>query len=110
MNEQRTLALAAELEKHEKRTRRAEFASQMEIAVPWRELIAEIGPFYPKAGDGLPPAGLKRKGGVVDSFASSNPTIEAADEWSINGQIARSQKSLKAGHRAVRGCSLAPSR
>ena len=60
MNEQRTLAMAAGFEKHQKRTRRAEFLSQMEIVVPWRELCAEIEPFYPKAGSGRPPVGLER--------------------------------------------------
>lgn len=57
---QRTLAMAAGFEKHAKRTRRAEFLSQMEVMVPWRELEAEIEPFYPKAGNGRPPVGLER--------------------------------------------------
>ena len=47
---QQTLAMAAGFEKHAKRTRRAEFLSQMEVVVPWRDLVAEIEPFYPKAG------------------------------------------------------------
>ena len=57
---QRTLAMAAGFEKHLKVTRRAEFLAQMEIVVPWRELCAEIEPFYPKAGNGRPPVGLER--------------------------------------------------
>src|SRR5487761_1311506 len=58
--EQRTFAMAAGFEKHAKRTRRAEFLGQREIVVPWRELVAEIEPFYPRAGNGRPPVGLER--------------------------------------------------
>jgi len=57
---QQTLAMAAGFEKHAKRTRRAEFLSQMEVVVPWRDLVAEIEPFYPKAGQGRPPVGVER--------------------------------------------------
>ena len=60
MNDQRTLAMAAGFEKHSKRTRRAEFLSQMDIVVPWRQLCSEVEPFYPKAGSGRPPVGLER--------------------------------------------------
>lgn len=60
MAQQQTLAMAAGFEKHAKRTRRAEFLAQMEVVVPWRELVAEIEPFYPKAGNGRPPVGLER--------------------------------------------------
>ncbi|HEY0307129.1 MAG TPA: IS5/IS1182 family transposase, partial [Acidobacteriaceae bacterium] len=35
MAQQQTLAMAAGFEKHVKRTRRAEFLAQMELAVPW---------------------------------------------------------------------------
>ncbi len=42
MTAQRTLAMAAGFERHQKQTRRAEFLAQMEIVVPWRELVAEI--------------------------------------------------------------------
>ncbi len=60
MSQQQTLAMAAGFEKHAKRTRRVEFLSQMEVVVSWRELVAEIEPFYPKAGNGRPPVGLER--------------------------------------------------
>lgn len=60
MAQQMTLAMAAGFEKHAKRTRRAEFLAQMDVVVPWRELCAEIEPFYPKAGNGRPPVGLER--------------------------------------------------
>lgn len=60
MSQQQTLAMAAGFEKHAKVTRRAEFLRQMEIVVPWGELVAEIEPFYPKAGKGRPPVGVER--------------------------------------------------
>ena len=60
MAQQTTLAMAAGFEKHAKRTRRAEFLSQMKAVVPWRDLVAEIERFYPKAGNGRPPVGLER--------------------------------------------------
>lgn len=60
MSKQQTLAMATGFEKHAKVTRRAEFLGRMELVVPWRELCAEIEPFYPKAGSGRPPVGLER--------------------------------------------------
>jgi IS5 family transposase len=51
MSQQQTLAMAAGFEKHASVTRRAEFLRQMEIVVPWRELVDEIEPFYPKAAN-----------------------------------------------------------
>jgi transposase, IS5 family len=57
----RQLTLAtANFDKHGKPTRRAAFLSEMERAVPWRELCAVIEPFYPKPGNGRPPVGLER--------------------------------------------------
>ena len=81
MAAQRTLAMAAGFEKHQKRTRRAEFLAQMEIVVPWRELCAEIEPFYPKAGNGRPPVGLERMLRMYflqQWFNLSDPGVEEA--------------------------------
>ena len=81
MAEQRTLAMAAGFEKHAKRTRRAEFLSQMESVVPWRELCAVIEPFYPKAGSGRPPVGLERMLRMYflqQWFNLSDPAVEEA--------------------------------
>ena len=81
VNEQRTLAMAAGFERHQKQTRRAEFLSQMEIVVPWRELVAEIEPFYPKAGHGRPPVGLERMLRMYflqQWFNLSDPAVEEA--------------------------------
>lgn len=81
MAEQRTLAMAAGFEKHVKRTRRAEFLSQMELVVPWRDLCAEIEPFYPQAGNGRPPVGLERMLRMYflqQWFNLSDPAVEEA--------------------------------
>lgn len=81
MAEQVTLAVAAGFEKHAKRTRRAEFLAQMNVAVPWRELCAEIEPFYPKAGNGRPPVGLERMLRMYFLqawFNLSDPAVEEA--------------------------------
>jgi len=58
MAHQATLALAAGFEKHQKVTCRAEFLGAMNVVVPWRELCAEIEPFYPKPGNGRPPVSI----------------------------------------------------
>lgn len=47
-------------EPYRKPTRREKFLSEMDRAVPWRELCAAIEPVYPKAGNGRPPIGLER--------------------------------------------------
>jgi len=81
MTAQRTLAMAAGFERHQKQTRRAEFLAQMEIVVPWRELVAEIEPFYPKAGHGRPPVGLERMLRMYflqQWFNLSDPAVEEA--------------------------------
>ncbi len=82
MKQQQTLAMAAGFEKHAKRTRRAEFLSQMNVVVPWRELCAEIEPFYPRSeGPGRPSVGLERMLRmyfVQQWFDLSDPGVEEA--------------------------------
>ncbi|MDQ2833020.1 MAG: IS5 family transposase [Acidobacteriota bacterium] len=73
--------MAAGFEKHQKRTRRAEFLLQMDIVVPWRDLVEEIEPFYPKAGNGRPPVGLERMLRMYFLqawFNLSDPAVEEA--------------------------------
>jgi len=43
-----------------KTTRREKFLAEMEITVPWDELLAEIKPYYPDGKRGRPPIGLER--------------------------------------------------
>jgi IS5 family transposase len=79
--QQRTLALAAGFEKHQKVTRRGEFLAAMNVVVPWLELCAEIEPFYPNAGNGRPPVGLERMLRIYflqTWFNLSDPGVEEA--------------------------------
>ena len=52
--------MATEFERYGKKTRRAEFLEEMELVVPWAELVALVEPHYPKAGNGRRPIGLER--------------------------------------------------
>src|SRR6202021_319989 len=45
-------------EKYARKSRREEVLNAMEAIVPWPELEALIGPYYPKAGKGREPVGL----------------------------------------------------
>ena len=57
-NKQMTLA-GSGFEKYAKTTRRAQFLSEMDRIVPWRELCELIAPVYPVAGNGRPPRELE---------------------------------------------------
>ena len=71
-------------DKYRKPTRRERFLNEMEKAVPWRELLAVIAPFYPKepgAGGGRPPRGLAvmlRIHLLQHWFTLSDPGVEDA--------------------------------
>jgi hypothetical protein len=52
---QLTLATAV-FDRYAKTTRRAAFLAEMERVVPWSALCKLIEPFYPKPGNGRPPA------------------------------------------------------
>ncbi len=57
---QMTLAGGTGFEKHAGPTRKAAFLARMEALVPWAEFCTLIEPYYPKAGNSRPPAGLER--------------------------------------------------
>ncbi len=57
---QQSFAVGAEFERFQRPTRRAEFLSQMEVVVPWAELVALVEPHYPKGEQGRPPVGVER--------------------------------------------------
>ena len=52
--------MANGFERYSKKTRRAEFLEEMELVVPWGELVALVEPHYPRAGNGRRPVGLER--------------------------------------------------
>ena len=57
---QHTLAVVVGFERFGRQSRRAEFLSQMDVVVPWPELVALIDPHYPDTGKGRPPVGVER--------------------------------------------------
>ena len=60
MERQSTFADAG-FDKYQKKTRRAQFLEQMEVAVPWKDLVKVIEPHYPVGkGRGRPPIGIER--------------------------------------------------
>src|ERR1051325_11479133 len=59
MGTQRTFAGLAWSQKG-KVTRREQFLAEMDRVIPWKQLIAVIEPYYPKAGKGRQPLGLEK--------------------------------------------------
>src|SRR6266568_303038 len=58
MSTQRTFAGLAWSQKG-KVTRREQFLAEMDRVIPWKQLLAVIEPYYPKAGQGRQPLGLE---------------------------------------------------
>jgi len=52
--------MANGFERYAKKTRRAEFLEEMELVVPWGELVGLVEPHYPQAGHGRRPVGVER--------------------------------------------------
>src|SRR5260370_21618600 len=59
MGTQRTFAGLAWSQKG-KVTRREQFLAEMDRVIPWKQLLAMIEPYYPKAGQGRQPLGLEK--------------------------------------------------
>jgi len=77
---QQTFA-TGDFERYRKPTRREQFLAEMEQVVPWAQLCQLIEPFYPKAGNGRPPVGLKRMLRIYflqHWFSLSDPGAEEA--------------------------------
>ena len=73
--------MANGFERYAKKTRRAEFLEEMELVVPWAELVALIEPHYPKAGNGRRPVGVERMLRMYflqQWFNLSDPAVEEA--------------------------------
>jgi IS5 family transposase len=73
--------MANGFERYAKKTRRAEFLEEMELVVPWGELVALIEPHYPKAGNGRRPVGVERMLRMYflqQWFNLSDPAVEEA--------------------------------
>lgn len=73
--------MANGFERYAKKTRRAEFLEEMELVVPWAELVALVEPHYPKAGRGRRPVGVERMLRIYflqQWFNLSDPAVEEA--------------------------------
>ena len=73
--------MATGFERYAKKTRRAEFLEEMELVVPWTELVALVEPHYPKAGNGRRPVGVERMLRMYflqQWFNLSDPAVEEA--------------------------------
>jgi len=73
--------MANGFERYGKKTRRAEFLEEMELVVPWAELVALVEPHYPKAGNGRRPVGVERMLRMYflqQWFNLSDPAVEEA--------------------------------
>ena len=80
MGDQRTFASVAWDQKG-KVTRRERFLAEMDAVIPWKRLIAEIEPHYPKGGNGRQPVGLEKMLRIYfpqQWFNLSDPTAEDA--------------------------------
>ena len=73
--------MATGFERYAKKTRRAEFLEEMELVVPWAELVALVEPHYPKVGNGRRPVGVERMLRMYflqQWFNLSDPAVEEA--------------------------------
>ena len=73
--------MATGFERYAKKTRRAEFLEEMELVVPWAELVALVEPHYPQAGNGRRPVGVERMLRMYflqQWFNLSDPAVEEA--------------------------------
>ena len=69
-------------------TRRERFLAEMDAVIPWAELIALIGPHYPKGETGRPPQDLERMLRIYflqQWFNLSDPQAEDAIDDLLNG-------------------------
>jgi IS5 family transposase len=73
--------MATGFERYAKKTRRAEFLEEMELVVPWAELVELVEPHYPQAGNGRRPVGVERMLRMYflqQWFNLSDPAVEEA--------------------------------
>jgi len=76
-----TLAQQAEFQRYSKKTRREQFLEEMDVVMPWAELLALVSPHYSKGETGRKPVGLEimlRVYFLQQWFALSDPAVEDA--------------------------------
>lgn len=85
MNEKRDFREFLAYENKKKKTRREIFLEEMDQVITWKELLKEIMPYYPKAGNGLQPMPLK---GCCGFILCSNGTGCPTRRWKMLFMIA----------------------
>jgi IS5 family transposase len=78
---QLTLARQAEFQRYSKKTRREQFLEEMDVVMPWAELLTLVAPHYSKGETGRKPVGLAimlRVYFLQQWFALSDPAVEDA--------------------------------
>src|SRR5277367_6437591 len=78
---QRTLASQLSFEKYGRKSKRELFLDEMNMVVPWTELLSLVEPHYAKAGNGRQPVGseiMLRTYFVQQWFNLSDPGVEEA--------------------------------
>ena len=96
MNEQRTFASLAWQTKG-KVTRRERFLAEMDVVIPWAQLLALIEPHYPKAGNGRQPLGLEKMLRIYFLQQWFNLSDPQAEDASYAGQSVSSPARAAAG-------------
>ena len=57
--QQLSLAWQAEFQRYAKKTRREQFLEEMDVVMPWSELLALVAPYYSTGETGRKPVGLE---------------------------------------------------
>jgi hypothetical protein len=86
--------MANGFERYAKKTRRAEFLEEMELVVPWAELVALVEPHYPKAAAG----GVRWEWSGCCGFTScsSGSTVSVQSESTYNWKTEKWSGSVNA--------------
>ena len=88
-------------ERYAKKTRRAEFLEEMELVVPWSELVALVEPHYPKAGNGRRPVGVERMLRIYFLQQWFNLSDPAAEEALYDSPLMREFVGIDLGREPV---------
>ena len=79
--QQLSLARQAEFQRYAKKTRREQFLEEMDVVMPWSELLALVAPYYSTGETGRKPVGLEimlRVYFLQQWFSLSGPAAEDA--------------------------------
>lgn len=80
-----------------KTTRREKFLQEMNEIIPWQELESEVAQYYPEAGNGRPPIGLKRMLRIYFMQQWFNLSDPAAEDALYDSEAMRSFAGIELG-------------